>query len=166
LGSALLEPSNAITELGSFLIILAVDGLEQLFAELDQLGLRLLSLGQAARRLARVFRGIAVDTFQERQELLTELFVVVRAAKPAAITELDELDATVGTFSVRQTRVLARLFARTGLHGRLIAWRLIEILVGALLTQMEFVKLLFADHFGDVQSGGLGTLVALHRRNS
>src|SRR6266540_4202364 len=93
--STLLEFANAVAEASGLLVRLAVDRLGQLLAQLHQLRLRLLVLGLAPRRLAAVL-GLAVDVLQQRRQLVAELLVVVRAAEPARIAELDELDAAQG----------------------------------------------------------------------
>src|SRR5262249_49157256 len=76
---ALAEPADLLAQLGGLLVGLLVDRLDELPAELHQLGLRLAGLRHPPRRLAAVPR-LAVDVLQERRQLLAELVVVVGAA--------------------------------------------------------------------------------------
>src|SRR5437762_10560910 len=90
-GSLLFQLPDAVAEFRRLLVRLAADRLLELFAQLDQFRLGLLRLRQAAGRLPHV-AGLAVDVLQEREQLVAELLVVVRAAEPARVAELDELD--------------------------------------------------------------------------
>src|SRR5262249_698866 len=150
---------------GSLLVGFAVDRLQQLLAELDQLRLRLLALRQTARRLAAVLR-LAVDVLQKRRQLLAKLLVVVRAAQPTRVAEINKLDPAHRAVVVHRPGLFALL--RRGRRSPLRAGRLllglVQILVRTFLAQMMFFKLLFAEDFRDVQGSGLRTLVALHRR--
>src|SRR5579884_267970 len=86
----LFELADAISDFGGFLVGFLVDCLKQLFAQLDQFGLRLLALRQAARSLAAMAR-LAVDVFQQRSEFVAKLLIIMRAAKPARVAEVHEL---------------------------------------------------------------------------
>src|SRR6516164_8358408 len=86
------ELLDAVAQAGRLLVVFLIDRFEQLLAELDQLRLGLLVVGLAARRLAAMAR-LTVDVLQQRSQLLAEFLVVVRAAQPAGVAELDELDA-------------------------------------------------------------------------
>src|SRR5262249_60241314 len=117
--------------------------LQELLAELDQVVLHFLGLRLAARALAAVAR-LAVDVFQEGGQLVAELDVVVRAAQPPGVAEVDELDAADLALAVHQLRLAEVVLADGGagfVGGRLL--RLLEGFVGALPAPMEVRELLF-----------------------
>src|SRR5207249_1837774 len=165
-GSAFLQRPNLVAQLGGFLVVFLVDRLLEAVAELHQLRLGLLVLRQPPRRLADVAR-LAVDVLQQRRQLLAELLVVVRAAQPAGVAELHELDAAVRTLALVQRRGLLALadgLAAQALEGPLLL-RLVEVLIGTLFAQMQLFELAFAEHFGDVQGGRVVALLTFHCRD-
>ena len=106
-----------------------------------------------------------MDVLQQRRQLLAELLVVVRAAQPAGVAELHELDAAVRTLALVQRRGLLALADRLAAEALECALLLglVEVLIGTLFAQMEFFELAFAEHFGDVQGGRVVALLTLHR---
>ena len=93
----------------------------------------------------------------------------MRAAKPARVAELDELDAAQRALAVHQAGFLAlgELPRFAGLLPRgLLLLRVVEILMGTLLAQVQLLELFLTQDFGDVQGGRFRTLLALHRRGS
>src|SRR5262249_1093219 len=100
-------------------------------------------------------------------QLLAELLVVVRATQPAGVAEVNEFDAADRALPLEDARLLALLQGGGQLAPGSLRWRrVVEVLVGALLAEVEFLHLLLAEDLGDVQGRGLGTPLALHRRNS
>ena len=102
---------------------------------------------------------IAVDGFEQRQEFVPEGVVVVRAAEPAGVAELDELDAAHlalpvgrvgGDFGFGRGRLV-------GLRGRLV-----QVLFRAVLAEVQLLELVVGQHFGDVQRRLLRAPLALH----
>src|SRR5262245_44154942 len=68
-GLSLFELADPVAEAGGLLVVLLGDRLLQPVAQLHQLRLGLLVLGQAARRLAAV-PGLAVDVLQKGEKFL------------------------------------------------------------------------------------------------
>src|SRR5437660_217554 len=83
-------------------------------------------LGQPARGLADV-AGLAVDVLQKGSQFLPELLIIVGAAEPAGVAEVDELDAAELALAVHH-RGLVGLLGGGGPAGALGAFllRLIE----------------------------------------
>jgi hypothetical protein len=54
---------------------------------------------------------------------------------------------------------------RGGLGAGLLLLGLVKVFMGTLFAQVQFFPLVVGEHLGDVQRGGLGTLLALHRRD-
>src|SRR5262249_4339591 len=109
-------------------------------------------------RLAAMAR-IPVDVFEQRQKVFAEHLVVVGAAEPAAVAEIDELDAAMGTFGAAKDRLI-RLDATFGFAGR-DRRGILHVLLGTILTEVKFLELPLPQHLGDVQSRGIRTLHAL-----
>src|SRR4051812_21911242 len=85
-----LEVLDAVADAGGVLVLLLGDELLQRAAELRQFHLRALRPRQPARRFADV-PGVVVDALQQRQEVVLEGVVVVRAPEAAEVAELHEL---------------------------------------------------------------------------
>lgn len=108
---------------------------------------------------------LAVNVFQKRHQLFTKHFVIVGAAKPAAVAKIDKLDAAVGTFVLPKEPLigLSRDFGFADF--RLL--RLLHVFLSAVFAEVKLLELALAQHFGDVQRGGIGALHALvHVENS
>src|SRR5262249_54111952 len=73
-----LQSLDLVAEAGGGFVVLAGDRLLEVGAELGELGLHLLRLGESTRRLAAVSR-LAVDVLEQRRQLLAEDLVVVGA---------------------------------------------------------------------------------------
>src|SRR5208283_3763508 len=168
LPSTLFQLADAVPNPGCLLVGFLGDRLVQLLSQLDQLRLRLLGLREAPRRLAGV-SGVAVNILQEGQQIFAKLLVVIGTAEPAGVAELDELDAadrafplvhSAGLFGFLTLRRFAAFAARRLLLG------LVQVLVGALLAQVQFFVLIVGQDFRDMQGGRLRTLLALHRCGS
>src|SRR5262249_22052445 len=115
-----LQSLDLVAEAGGGFVVLAGDRLLEVGAELGELGLHLLRLGESTRRLAAVSR-LAVDVLEQRRQLLAEDLVVVGATEPTGVAELDELDAALGTIDLREGGIvrLGDRLAGPRLAGRL-----------------------------------------------
>src|SRR5579862_1457172 len=89
----------------------------------------------------------------------------IKFVEPSRVAKLDKLDAALGTFALVKRRCFFafRDAFGAGALGPFVL-RLIKVLIGALIAQVEFFKLAFAKHLGDVQRGRVVALLALHRR--
>jgi hypothetical protein len=90
----------------------------------------------------------------------------VRATEAAGVAEIHELEAAHFALAIEQGRlvdVLAR-GARPGLDAGRFLLRLGQVMVGAGLAEVQLFNLVFAEDLGDVQGGGVMTLLAFHGR--
>src|SRR5262245_65037469 len=102
----------------------------------------------------------AVNTLEQRQQLGLERLVVVRAAKPTAVAEIDEFGSTLVALLVRIPGQVARV-------GLLLLWRrLIQVLLGTLVAEVIFLDIVFGVDLGDLQGCQFRAVLALHRRTS
>src|SRR5262249_50123930 len=127
------EPLDRVAQFGGFLVIFLGNRLLEAIPELDKLRLRLLVLGQTARHLAAV-PDLAVDVFQQRQQILAKCLIVMRAAQSAGITELHELDAAMGTLMLSQKGLVSLpALGRATFGGTdFVVLRFVQILIGTL----------------------------------
>src|SRR5262249_47652470 len=149
--SALFQGADAVAQTGRLLIVFLGDRLLEAVAQLDQLRLRFLVLRQPARRLAPG-APLARGVLPKRSPLLPKFLVVVGAAQAAGVAELRELHAAQRALVLVEQPFLdlAGLLRRGPRLGAALL-RLVQVLVGALLTQMELFKLFVGKNFGDVQ---------------
>src|SRR5437764_14381378 len=92
--SSLLQFPDPVADSGRLLVRLLRDRLLEAAAELGEFLLVGLGPGQPAGGLAGV-PDVPVDVLQQREQLLAEGVVVVRAAEPAGVAELDGLGAAL-----------------------------------------------------------------------
>src|SRR5262249_22541954 len=101
----------------------------------------------------------------QRRQLLLEGLVVVRAAQPAGVPKVDELHPAHRALAAHQAGgLLDVLDAGAGPLGGGLLVGLVEVLVGAVLAQVQLLDLVLADDSGDVQGGGFRTLLTFHGR--
>ena len=110
--SAFFQPTDLVAQPAGFLIRLFVDRLQQLFAQMDQLRLRLLVLRQTARRFAAVL-GFAVNVLQQRYQLVAEHYIVMRTTEPPGVAEIDELYAADVALPIEDGRLAHFLAVRS-----------------------------------------------------
>ena len=159
------EVTNVVADLGRILVAFLFHGRSQFTAELDEPKLLLAGTGCALGNLAAML-GLAVNVFQERQQLILERDVVVRTTKPTLRSKLLERDATAWAGALIE---FVQVLFRFGLGPRrhfIERFRgcLGEVLLCTRLAQMQSLNFTVSK-FGDVQDGGFGAATALFHDN-
>src|SRR5690606_11797460 len=91
------EPADFVADFGRPFVILPLNRLFHVAAELDQARLGIGRDRRSLGMLAVVARGV-VDVDQQRVELGFEMGVIVGAAEPPGVAKLEEADPTDRTF--------------------------------------------------------------------
>src|SRR4051812_11753156 len=114
--------------------------------------------------------GLVVDVLEQGHQLVTEDFIVVGAAEPPRVAELEERDLADGADLLvgggglagdpgpADDQLLRQVAHRRRLLGLLGGG---QGLPGVLVAEVVFTRLAPLD-VGDVEGGGLGTLLAFH----
>src|SRR6185312_3404762 len=163
--------SNLVSKLRSLLVVLALNGFLHFSPQTDQFRLALGIERRAAGALADV-GAFAVNVQDQGVEFLLKADVVVRAAQPALIAELEKRDPAdragllvePGQFLRRAAdQLLGQGPGQVRTAGRFVI-RLGQVFAGVFFAKMQLLGFA-ARQFGDVKCRRFFALEALHRTN-